>query len=219
MFKAIKNFFKEIREEIKQEEEAKNALQKEQLNELLNLPISLERKALALSCPFRSVFVTGEQPQLFLHKLGILNDKQKAELSKFIKRDFGITDTESCNETLKTFAIIDEIWSLIDQLSERHQKLIQKKGETFSASIGLYILTSCADLEIISFEKYSEIAEKYIKIIKEKNQSWEQFAENFAKEDFINHALGKKLLKKEMNRLLNTENTNSPWQILLWEKL
>lgn len=212
MFKAIKNFFKEIKDELAEEAAEKAKADEEKLATILALPNSLERQAIALACPLRSFFIMTEWPPLYLHQLGVLSDRQKVDLAKYLERDFDVTDEDSFHLALGKWVLGGLAWSLDDL--EAFQDV-----QTFHASVGLYLLTTSVDLGYVTFEDYQVLAAFLVQAIANRHQTWEEFAQAIEAEDFINHGLGKKILTKESQSLLAADNETSPWRLLAWSDL
>lgn len=191
----------EAREELRQEEEerkkeeANSAAERERI---YSEPLSLEKLALAFSCPMREILIPGDSIRLF--QFFALSEGDQKVAGKMLKRDFEIQDRESLARSVLEFQELDE-------------------KSVFICSILLYQITAAVDLGYASFEDYREECGQLIRDIAESESvnSWEDFSKEFAAGDVINHALGKKMISRASHKLLKGED--SPWTRYPWEKV
>lgn len=195
---AIMEGLEEAKEEIRHEEaerKKEDDKRKEEKEAIYSEPLSLEKLALALSCPMREILIPGDSARLF--KFFALSDDDKKGAEKILKRDFDICDGESLAGSVLEFQEFEK--------------------SVFINSILLYQITSGVDLGYASFDDYREECEQLIREIVENDSvnSWEDFSREFSDGDVINHAIGKKFISKASNKLLKVED--SPWTRYRWE--
>lgn len=209
---AIQEGIDEAKEELKQEAE--------EYQKYKNEPVTLEKKAIALACPFREILISsslaGFAPHLY--KLGVLTDKEKDEAKKLLSRDFNISNDENFKKYKDEF--INSLNVLISVNKEN--KDIYSSLVVASASIELYILTAGIDVGYVAWEDVQPAIIKLVETITKQSgtHSWEQFAKRFLegeKEAGINNVLGRKVMQSRVKWLLSDEE--SPWINLKWEEL
>lgn len=99
----------EAREELRQEEEERK---KEEANRaaererIYSEPLSLEKLALAFSCPMREILIPGDSIRLF--QFFALSEGDQKVAGKMLKRDFEIQDRESLARSVLEFQELDE---------------------------------------------------------------------------------------------------------------
>ena len=207
MFQFLKEIKEAVKEGLKEAEEevaAENAAQEQEYLRLCEKEVpDLENMAIALSCPFREVLSEGSFLRLF--QFGKMKETEKKSFQKLLYRDFEIHDQES-----------------LDLGLEKMNYLVESNPESnavFQAAMHLYMITSAVDLGFISFADYEEECKRWIReIVKDENiASWEDFAKEFMDGECVNNALGKKLLRKSIEKLLREKE--SPWLVFPWESM
>lgn len=198
--KELKDSFVEGYNEVKQELEDEEMQETQEDKIFIEVP-SLENLAIAFSCPFRDVLISGELRRLFY--FDTLNEKDKNEAQKLIKRDFDIVDEGS----------------LKDSLNDWNELLPSDEHIVFFSSICLYQITTSVDIGYVKFEDYQDVCKRFIKdiLMRDNVLSWQSFADEFASGDTINNVLGKKIIKRSIKSLLQDED--SPWNQIKWEDI
>lgn len=196
---AISEGLEEAKEEIRREEEKRKKEEDKQNAErerIYSAPLSLEKLALAFSCPMREILIPGDSIRLF--KFFALSDDDKNAARMVLERDFDIRDRESFARSVLEFQELDE-------------------KSVFISSILLYQITTAVDLRYASLEEYREECKQLIQEIVERDSvnSWEEFSKEFVAGDVINHAIGKKIISRASNKLL--QEKDSPWTRYQWE--
>jgi hypothetical protein len=217
----LKWFKENIIEPIKEGvEEAKAELavekaEKEKLEEEFEATfetISQEEKlALALAAPFRCV-ATGQYVSLFdideedaqrkppcLYQIGNLAEQDKKildELASLLKRDFKATDQQTTLEAIQTFknALFTE--TIPDTIA-------------FHAAVISYLTTGAADLGYLTKEEALEEVKEVADLVRDHYPNWEAYGKDFLAGDYMNNALGKKILSRVVKNLLAC--SGSPW--------
>lgn len=167
---------------------------------------TLEKIALAFACPFRAVQINSEydtqSPHLF--KLGQLKSEDRKSLQECLNRDFKLS-VESADAK-------KDMINILEQLA------VSGWDPVFRMSIQLHVLTACADLEIVDFNQYANLAFGLIQeIVRCSLWSWEDYADAFLKGEkkaHLNNFIGRCLLKYCTGQLL--EGKGSPWIVNPW---
>ena len=206
----LKEGIEEGKAELAAEKAEKEKLQKE--FEATFETISQEEKlALALAAPFRCV-ATGQYVSLFdideeeaqrkppcLYQIGNLAEQDKkvlAELANLINRDFGATDQQTTLEPLHSFK------------GELFPTIIPETI-AFHAAVITYLATGAADLGYISKEAALDEVRKVADLVRDHYPHWEAYGNDFLAGDYMNNALGKKILNRVVKNLLACPG--SPW--------
>ena len=184
-------------------------------------PVTAEKRALALACPFRKVLISskmgGFSPHLY--KLGVLDEKEKESTKKLLQRDLDITDMESLHQN--TMNVILQLFAELEN-DEAGDKEVLFDLLVAAASIDLYAITAGIDVGYVTWEEMSPHITMLMEVVLKQSDthSWQQFGERFLRgerELGFNNALGRKLLESRVEWLLQDEE--SPWINIQWEEL
>lgn len=206
----IKEGIEEGKAELAAEKAEKEQLQAEFEASFDQIP-QAEKLALALATPFRCV-ATGQYVSLFeieeeeaarkpacLYQIGHLGEQDKkvlSELADLLKRDFGASDQQTTLEALHNFK------------GELFPTIIPETI-AFHSAIITYLATGAADLGYISKEAALDEVAKVTELVQDHYPHWEEYGKDFLEGDYMNNALGKKILSRVVKNLL--ECPGSPW--------
>lgn len=253
MIKFFKELFGSIKEGIAEgvaEANQEMAQEKEQENKLKETENIENKKAIdelsfderfgtALGAPFRVVIFgdwftifgsnddDGTQP-IHLYKFGNYPklEKHKAELAKFIKRDFNIVDKKTSLEILASYfdvAGIDKNGTILEGISsekvDANMWNPNKEGvkATISAVLS-HIISASTDVGYVEKSEALEILKKVNQYVQKHYTNWENYSKDFITGEAnvgLNNSAGRGILKKYIGYL--ETKTGSPWNTISWE--
>lgn len=238
-------FFKEIIESIKEgiaeakeeiEAENNNISKPEQAIELINNIPYDEAFGTSLAAIFRITFFgywassfsdTKYPVNLYQFGNNNLSEKQKKTLSNVLNRDFGIHNSETSLQIIYGFFKCININTVDIVLDNNIPKQIDlekwnnnKTG--FNAviiSVITHIICGSCDIKYINKELANKLLFRIHSYAKNNYSDWKTFSDDFLigdKEIGLNNKLGRSVIKKHIETLLNKET--SPWNTVKWEK-
>lgn len=253
MIKFFKELFGSIKEGIAEgvaEANQEMAQEKEQENNQKEAEKSENKKAIseisqdesfgtALGAPFRVVFFgdwfsvfssnedDGMQP-IHLYKFGNYPnlEKHKAELAKFIKRDFNIVDKQTSLEILASYfdlAGIDKNETVLEKITSHKVDVDMwnpnKEGvkATISAVLS-HIISASTDVGYLAKTEALEILKKVNQYAQKHYTNWENYSKDFITGEAnvgLNNSAGRGILKKYIGYL--ETKSGSPWKNISWE--
>lgn len=211
--KELKDSFKEGAEEAKIEAEANEALEVshlEKLDTVLRQPTpTLENVVVALSCPLRETFVSGDVITLFI--LNEISEKEVNNLKKLLVRDFNIVDKDDVRLYVQTTFIEWKKITIVD--------IATFNLKVYVACQMLYTITSSIEVGYITLDTYVDKLNEIKNWLFSQNQiqTWEDYGKAVVAGDDTNNKLGKKILTSSCNKLLKA--SDSPWSIYTWSNL
>ena len=220
LIRFIKESIREGYEEAKQEHQQELELYQQIKQE----PISLEKMAIALACPFREILMStnfaGNAPHLY--KLGMLTDKEKADTRQMLEQNFAITDATDFQNELNEMAEITFSIAENCQNNRHRDNPDYVPMYTAMACISLFQILAGIDVEYMKWEKAQPYIDKLVNSILQLDElnSWDKYASYVLKgeeEMEINGVLGRKVIKLRINWLLTDEE--SPWINMPWNQL
>ncbi|WP_294347158.1 DUF1266 domain-containing protein [Sphingobacterium sp.] len=204
---------------------------------LLNTPYE-EQFGNALGAAFRVIVFgdwftvfgsTGDDGSYPIHLYQFGNyprvDQYRSDFIKLLKRDFGITDRETCLEMLSSYFTLLGIEKTGTALEGKNGKIdtsiwdISKSGvNAFVVAVVSHITTSATDVEYLPKPLALNVLKSLSLYAREHFIDWLQFSDYFLKgEDQVgvNSKIGKSYLKRYIGYL--KEKKGSPWNNIAWQ--
>ncbi|MGE8426835.1 MAG: DUF1266 domain-containing protein [Sphingobacterium sp.] len=204
---------------------------------LLNIPYE-EQFGNALGAAFRVIVFgdwftvfgsTGDDGSYPIHLYQFGNypkiDQYRNDFIKLLKRDFGITDTESCLELLSSYFTLLGIEKTGTALEGKNGQIdtavwdLSKAGvNAFVVAVVSHITTSATDVGYLSKPVALNILKSLSLYAKKHFSDWLLFSDYFLEgEDQVglNSKIGKSYLKRYIGYL--KEKKGSPWNNVAWQ--
>jgi len=238
LLNAAKEGMHEAKDELtlKAEEEKREESLAIDNNILLDIPYE-EQFGNALGAAFRVIVFgdwftvfgsTGDDGNYPIHLYQFGNypkiDQYRSDFIKLLKRDFGITDTDSCLEMLSSYFSLLGIEKTGTALEGKNGKIdtavwdISKVGvNAFIVAVASHITTSATDVGYLSKPVALDVLRKLSVYAKKHFSDWLLFSDHFLEgEDQVglNSKIGKSYLKRYIGYL--KEKKGSPWNNVAW---
>lgn len=202
-----------------------------------NIP-NIEKFGTALGAPFRTV-IFGDWFSLFknnfedltqpihLYTFGNYQGKSKyeKELSKYLNRDFNITNKESCLQVLAAYFRISGIETNHITLNNYHNNLIDetiwdmtKSGtKALICAVTSHIVSASVDVDYLSKDEGLKILLNISNFAKKNYSNWNDYSKAFLTGNQnikLSNAIGRSVLKKHVGHLKTKKG--SPWNLVTW---
>ncbi|MGE8380608.1 MAG: DUF1266 domain-containing protein [Sphingobacterium sp.] len=240
LLSAAKEGVNEAREELAQEAELDKAKSPQINNKdmLNNIPYG-EQFGTALGAAFR-VIVFGDWFTVFgsagddgtypIHLYQFGNYPKQAEyrdeLVKLLKRDFAITDIESCLQILAAYFNLLGIKTggtvlegREDQIDSRSWDISKPGVDALVITVSSHITTAAADIGYLPKSAALDILKNLSSYARSHFKDWHTFSEKFLEGEHyvgLNNKIGKSYLKRYIGYL--REKIGSPWNNIDWNK-